>query len=280
MKILNFTFKTELEFSEPVREHDFVLRCLPVTSGAQTVLDFQAMVTPTTQIARQVDGFGNKLLVGRIAQEHTSFSFISSGSVMVCSVDETEPALEYCHPMYLRDSEKCRPSAGIHSLVAQALHGHEEDAAAEKAARLTSAVFGAMRYEKGATTVDTSAAEALEQGAGVCQDFAHILVSACRAAGIPARYVSGLMLGEGATHAWCEAYDGRHWVGFDPTHDRLVDTDYIAIARGRDFADCPVESGILTGGARQAQYVRVRVVDDAPWVAKDPSLGAREVTQQ
>lgn len=276
MKILNFTFKTELEFSEPVREHDFVLRCLPTSNSVQTVLDSQAMVTPTTSIAQQTDGFGNKLLVGRIAKEHTGFSFISSGSVMVCDLAEATPALEYCHPIYLRTSEKCKPGAAIQALVADTLAGLTDATAAEKAAHLTSAVYAAMRYEKGATTVDTCAEEALAQGAGVCQDYAQILVAALRVAGIPSRYVSGLMLGEGATHAWCEAYDGRHWVGLDPTHDRLVNTDYIAIAHGRDFADCPVESGILTGGARQAQHVRVRVVDDAPWVG-NPHLGAEEV---
>ncbi len=276
MKILNFTFKTELEFSEPVHNHDFVLRCLPTSNCVQTVLDSQAMVTPSTSIAQQTDGFGNKLLVGRLAEEHSSFSFISSGSVMVTDLSEATPKLEYCHPIYLRESEKCKPGPAIEALVADTLSQLTDPTAGEKAAHLTSAVYNAMAYEKGATTVDTCAEDALAQGAGVCQDYAQIMVAACRLAGIPARYVSGLMLGEGATHAWCEAYDGRHWVGFDPTHDRLVNTDYIAIAHGRDFVDCPVESGILTGGARQAQYVRVRVVDDAPWVG-NPALGAEEV---
>ena len=67
------------------------------------------------------------------------------------------------------------------------------------------------------------------------------------------------MLGEGATHAWVEVFDGQLWHGIDPTNDRLVDDGYIAFSHGRDFSDCPIEVGVFRGGARQSQSVAVSV---------------------
>lgn len=79
MKILNYFFETHLEFSEPVRDHDFVLRCMPPNTGAQTVMDAQIIVEPPATLAAQVDGFGSNLQVGRLEAPHSSFSFVSSG---------------------------------------------------------------------------------------------------------------------------------------------------------------------------------------------------------
>jgi transglutaminase-like putative cysteine protease len=81
--------------------------------------------------------------------------------------------------------------------------------------------------------------------------------------GIPARYICGLMLGEGATHAWVEFYDGQTWWGLDPTNDCEAGDTYIVVNRGRDFGDCPMESGIFKGGAMQLQltHVNVKVVE-------------------
>lgn len=93
MKILNYFFETHLEFSEPVRDHDFVLRCMPPNTGAQTVMDAQIIVEPPATLAAQVDGFGNNLQVGRLEAPHSSFSFVSSGMVMVDSANVSpEPA--------------------------------------------------------------------------------------------------------------------------------------------------------------------------------------------
>jgi transglutaminase-like putative cysteine protease len=273
MKILNYTFRTQLTFSEPVSDHDFVLRVQPHSTHTQTVLDSQAYVTPTTSLAQQTDGFGNKLLVGRISQPHESFSFVSTGTVMVSDTEidvkaadrigmprVTEPRW----PIYLRDSERCVPGEKVRELVAKALGSVDANTTPHKlACALSHQVHETMTYTPGVTTVDTTAEQALELGAGVCQDYAHVLVAACRQAGIAARYVSGLLFGEGATHAWVEIHDGQRWRGLDPTHDCAADCSYIVIAHGRDFADCPIESGILRGGARQSQEVSVRVVDDA-----------------
>lgn len=96
-------------------------------------------------------------------------------------------------------------------------------------------------YNSEATTVQTTIDESIKARAGVCQDYAHILVALCRYYGIPARYVSGYIysgqegsvLGAEASHAWCEAYLGRHgWVGYDPTNDTLIDDRFARIGSG------------------------------------------------
>jgi transglutaminase-like putative cysteine protease len=110
-----------------------------------------------------------------------------------------------------------------------------------------------MEYQPNVTGVDTSASQALSGRQGVCQDFAHIMLALCRANGIPARYVSGFITGEGAMHAWVEALvrePGRrtpYWMGFDPTHNRRTDTQYVTVATGRDFTDVSPVTGTFYG---------------------------------
>lgn len=105
----------------------------------------------------------------------------------------------------------------------------------------------------------TTAADAFASRMGVCQDYAHLMVALCRAAGFHARYVCGLMMGEGQTHAWVEVYDGLCWYAFDPTNDTAVATGFIKIAHGRDALDCSVSRGVYTGISNQTTNVSVTV---------------------
>jgi transglutaminase-like putative cysteine protease len=111
-----------------------------------------------------------------------------------------------------------------------------------------------IEYRTGATTWSTPAADARQLGYGVCQDYAHIMLAVLRLLGIPARYVSGHLLGEGAPHAWVQALhadaeSGDRTVDYDPTHKRLAGLDYITVALGRDFADISPTSGHFRGRA-------------------------------
>jgi transglutaminase-like putative cysteine protease len=112
----------------------------------------------------------------------------------------------------------------------------------------------ALTYEWGVTSVKTDAASALSGGRGVCQDYAHIMLALCRAAGVPARYVSGHLLGDGGSHAWVEVLLGgpggtpRKAVALDPTHNRPIGRNYLTIAVGRDYADVAPTSGTFEGG--------------------------------
>ncbi len=114
-------------------------------------------------------------------------------------------------------------------------------------------------YQKCATDVHTSAEEAMAKGAGVCQDYAHIFLSLLRLKGIPARYVTGMLRGEGESHAWVELALGNFWYGLDPTNDCAVAGEHVRIACGRDYGDCRISQGVFFGGARQTQQVSVSV---------------------
>lgn len=108
----------------------------------------------------------------------------------------------------------------------------------------------AITYRTGVTDVHTTAAQALARGAGVCQDYAHLLLCVLRLLHIPARYISGHLLGEGIPHAWVEALvpdpaspGGAHVQALDPTHHRPAGLEYITVATGRDFASVTPTSG-------------------------------------
>jgi transglutaminase-like putative cysteine protease len=116
-----------------------------------------------------------------------------------------------------------------------------------------------FKYQSGTTNVDTSAEEAFAQGCGVCQDYAHILISLLHLAGITARYVTGFIIGEGVSHAWVEFLDHDKWYGIDPTNNKLVNDEYIKIGHGRDAKDCMINRGIMHGGGLHTQSVRVNV---------------------
>lgn len=120
--------------------------------------------------------------------------------------------------------------------------------------RICSLVYQALRYVPGVTGVRTTAADALAGGAGVCQDLAHVMLGVCRAVGLPARYVSGHLSGEGASHAWVETLRPVEVRGrtrfaveaWDPTHDRPTDHRYLTVATGRDYDDVAPMSGTFT----------------------------------
>lgn len=119
------------------------------------------------------------------------------------------------------------------------------------AERICAAVHATLTYQDGVTNVKTTAAEALAAGRGVCQDAAHIMVALCRLARLPARYVSGHLLGQGGTHAWVEVivphHDAAMAVAFDPSHGRRTDRSYVTVAVGRDYADVAPTSGRYAG---------------------------------
>jgi transglutaminase-like putative cysteine protease len=130
-------------------------------------------------------------------------------------------------------------------------------------------VRNALRYESGATSVTTTAAEALQIGAGVCQDFTHIFLAVCRSLGIPARYVSGYLClaanhdERQASHAWAEALlPQQGWVGLDVANGLAVNARYVRVAVGRDYADVPPIRGAYSGPPGTEPVVAVHVYDD------------------
>ena len=142
--------------------------------------------------------------------------------------------LEYLRPTALTAPDKRLIGAAL-EIAGAAADARER---AELAQRWASK---AIVYQFGVTGYSTPAAMALHLGLGVCQDYAHILLAVLRLLNVPARYVSGHLIGEGAPHAWVEA--------FDPTHSRRTRLDYLTVAVGRDFADVSPTSGTYSGPA-------------------------------
>jgi transglutaminase-like putative cysteine protease len=128
-------------------------------------------------------------------------------------------------------------------------------------------VFEQFQYIKGVTTVETTLDEIWKLKAGVCQDFAHMMLALLRMVNIPARYVSGYicpnqtgMRGEGATHAWVEAYLPFYgWLGFDPTNNCIANEKHVRLAVGRSFNDCSPVKGTYRGSAEHTLEVMVSV---------------------
>lgn len=285
MKKLAYTFDTEIRFSEPVREHAFVLRCQPHVRPEVRVLEGSLDVEPGMHYRRQVDAFGNRLAVGRAAAPHSFMRYSSRGVVEVdfgraaaagadaagTSHEATPGSWDAAHAVFRHPSNLTRPDGALAAFAREAgadVAVLAKDAADGRAGelaraigRLSHAVYERLDYAPGTTQVRTTAAEAFAARAGVCQDFSHVLVCTLRECGVAARYVSGLALGEGQTHAWVEAFVDGRWTGFDPTRDQLVDETYLPLAVGRDWSDCPIEQGSFFGAAAQTQTVHMTVTE-------------------
>jgi transglutaminase-like putative cysteine protease len=190
----------------------------------------------------RVDAFGNSAITVVAPRVPGWVEFSVSTEVEVDdeeSVHRADP-----DPRCLTFTKLTAPDDGVATLA--------QDGDADPAA-ICGRVHAALRYEHGITGVGTTAAEALAGGRGVCQDYAHVMVSVCRLLRIPVRYASGHLLGEGGSHAWVEILrpdaDGPGWTveGWDPTHDRRTGAGYVTVAVGRDYADVAPMSGTYDG---------------------------------
>jgi transglutaminase-like putative cysteine protease len=223
----------------------------PLTHGDQRLCDFKLAVEPIPLTrSAHTDRFGNrviKLEIGRI-NDWTAFEVMFT----------TERI--HGHPGAIVSSQEANLLKGTTPLTTGDAHIIEvavdlkrrAQTPLELAERISDFVSGAMQYRANVTSVRTTASEALQTGAGLCQDYTHIALALCRASGLSARYVSGHMLGEGGSHAWLEVAipDGQgklRAVGFDPTNARKPNLGYVTVAVGRDYRDVPPTSGRFTG---------------------------------
>jgi transglutaminase-like putative cysteine protease len=133
---------------------------------------------------------------------------------------------------------------------------------------LAAHIFGAVEYQSGATSVASTAGDAILLGAGVCQDHAHVFLACCHARGIPARYVSGYIdpesTGHAASHAWVDVWvedkDYTGWVSIDVTHNRLMSEAYCRLAIGRDYESAAPVRGMRRGGGEETMTVQALIV--------------------
>ena len=226
---------------------------------------------------RSYDTFGNVVL--DLGLEHVERDVTFTTWAVVEREAATEgndtPDAISCDRRFAEPSRLTRPDDALRA-VAGELRGTGAQGV-ELAEQVSSRVFGHFEYRSGVTEVTTTAAEAWATGIGVCQDYAHCMLTLCRLCGLPARYISGHMLGIGGTHAWVEVLvrhpqDARalRAVPIDPTHDRHAGLRYLTVAVGRDYHDVPPTSGtfdapysgVLTTHKRAAvthvEYLRPR----------------------
>ena len=221
--------------------------------GNQRVLCHRLeMSQPHSRKRMRADRFGNVIFDISIPKVEEAVDFDVSLSVerLPGQGPHVEVATRQELDIYLLPSALTRPDTALRAVAAQLADS------GEKGADLASAVGGwvyrRMSYGFDRTGVRTTAGQALAAGQGVCQDYAHLMLALCRLLGIPARYVSGHLVGGGGTHAWVEVLhpispDAVEIVAWDPTHDRPADLRYLTVAVGRDYRDVAPVSGTYCG---------------------------------
>ena len=219
--------------------------------GNQKLLDFKLVIEPIPlEKQYSLDPFGNTIIELEVAEINHWTTFEVMFCVERCSgmpnprVTDSEARVFTQATIFTRsNSRMLEVVSGLRMRSKTPL---------ELATRICDWVSDTMTYKSGVTGVTTTGSQALEIGAGLCQDYAHISLAMLRAAGLPARYVSGHMLGEGSSHAWLEVIlpgkDGKlEAVGFDPTNRRRPNLGYTVVALGRDYSDVPPTTGSYIG---------------------------------
>ncbi len=199
------------------------------------------------------DAHGNTILRLRAARVERSVRFrIQALLERVRSDGQTLlPASALTDPRLLRPTRLTAADERLRALAGEL--AEPGGPPLELAERICQAVFSNLTYEYGVTSIETSAADALAAGRGVCQDSAHIMLALCHLFALPARYVSGHLLGQGGTHAWVEVVtpQGSRAVAtpFDPCNGVAASARYLTVATGRDYADVAPTSGSYLGSS-------------------------------
>ena len=263
MKRLRFDYYMQITYSEKVAQCYYTIKCLPTETDRQHLEEAEIELVPENTFCRGWDSFGNQTIYGSVEQEHDVFSFRIRGTVTagITSYETEQEASEigiYRYPYGLT-----RPGQGLMEYLG-GIKLPEKSTDYDKGVILIQHLYQDFTYEKNVTDVTTTAEKAWSLGRGVCQDYAHILIALCRMAGIPARYVAGMLIGEGYSHAWVEIFSDGRWYGLDPTNNLLVTDSHIKIGTGRDASDCMINRGVLKGGGTQTQNILVNVEEIQP----------------
>ncbi|MCQ2406539.1 MAG: transglutaminase family protein [Oscillospiraceae bacterium] len=243
-----------IDYSEPVSSGHFTLKCFPAEDSRQRVLSCETHITPQTAFSEGRDSFGNAMIYGAVKHPHSTFSVRVTGEVELLQTQYETLLTENEIFLYRHGGVLLRPDAGMQADYSS-VSGLLPDNVPERAGFLMHRLYEDFHYEKGCTDANTDARTAFARRKGVCQDYSHIFIVLCRLAGIPARYVTGLLVGEGESHAWVEILHNDKWIGLDVTNNIPVTDSHIKFGHGRDAADCRINTGIVYGSAGQTQKV-------------------------
>ncbi len=269
---------TKYSYQAPVRDSANQIMLFPIKDENQELLNQQLVITglPSVEIYR--DYYGNS--VGSFMTVEPHKELLIDSKIEVITRERPLPSQEIptdAQWSYLKEihnsimfidflkTENFKAIGEIKAIADKVvLKGSSVFAVVNE---LNEYVYESFKYIKGITSIESTLDEIWTLKAGVCQDFAHILLEMLRLINIPARYVSGYVCprnkhlrGEGATHAWVEAYIPFYgWLGFDPTNNCVVNDLHVRLAVGKNFTDCSPVKGTYRGTAPHTLEVGVSV---------------------
>lgn len=277
MPVFKIHHITKYEYDRLVKESVNEIRILPYQCPEQEVLQHTLNITGNPPLHTFSDYWGNQTGTFNLLQPHREL--VIENRLIVRTTGSSTHTINYQAGFgelaqetvaNLTLLELSRPDH-IESFkaimdIVSAIYGKSKSIAAvvEESGRY---IYKNFQYTKGITTTETTVDEILAHQGGVCQDFAHVMLQLLRSMAIPSRYVSGYicpnksgMRGEGATHAWVEAWiPGHGWAGIDPTNNIWVTNKHVKLAVGRNFNDCSPIKGTFKGQADQSLSVYVSV---------------------
>ncbi|MFA7344993.1 MAG: transglutaminase family protein [Terrimicrobiaceae bacterium] len=271
---------TDYRYTEPVSEAYVEARLTPPPRKEQEILAHSIDFSPGAETSGYVDYFGNTATFYSMTLRHERLTVTNRMTVRTRTLRRPEEALA----LPVADARQILSSSltdifdYLQPTPAVPTGGTSTDWAkkflrggtpvGEAVAALNRAIHERFKYKPGATELKTPLATVWKKREGVCQDFAHIMLSVLRTAGLPARYVCGYvetdgperLVGSVATHAWVEIMlPGLQWVAIDPTNNGWCGERHITVALGRDFEDASPVRGTFKGSGTQSMKVRVRM---------------------
>ena len=273
--LLKIKHQTDLVYSDLISESVMELRMGPRQENDQHRLSFSLAIGPASPAASYFDWLGNIVHAFTVNAFHASIRIVATS---VVETDRQKAEVErfadrwplppgstgYASYDYLHFGGPIVDSAALRQLV-EMINPQPGASLGELALRMLHLIDEKFAYKTGVTNFASPITDVLNSGAGVCQDFTHLMIGLSRAIGIPARYVSGYVhpdnenfRGFTQTHAWCELFfPSAGWVGFDPTNKCVVGPNFIKVAIGRDFRDVPPNRGVYRGKASESIDVKV-----------------------
>ncbi|OBK77789.1 transglutaminase family protein [Mycobacterium sp. 1164985.4] len=254
---------TGYAYKSPVTASFNEARLTPRSDSRQNVILNRVETVPATRNYRYVDYWGTAVTAFDLHAPHTELE-VTSSSVVETDLDQmsdddvtwedlqSEAVVDRFDEV-LAPTHYTPASKRIARVGQRIIKNHPPRDAVTAAAHW---VRSELKYVSGTTGVHSSGVDALREGKGVCQDFAHLTLILLRSMGIPARYVSGYLhpkrkaaIGDtidGQSHAWVQAWTGGWW-NYDPTNDTPINEQYISVGVGRDYSDVSPLKGIYSG---------------------------------
>jgi transglutaminase-like putative cysteine protease len=283
--LLRVTHLTDYRYSQPVAEAYLELRLSPPERDVQRIDRHQLVLAPVAKVSQYDDYFGNRVAFVSLPYRHSRLTIRSDAVIetraaslpersLDLSVQETRQILTAALPFvfdYLQPTEMVKPGRESMQWAKRYLSGRT--VLRQGLESLMRSIHENFEYRKGATEFSTDLSVIWRDRIGVCQDFAHIMLSVLRTAGLPARYVCGYietaparaengdkLVGSLATHAWVEVLlPGHTWAALDPTNNRWCGEQHVGVSFGRDASDAAPIRGTFKGAGTQSMKVHVKM---------------------